>query len=36
VRQTLKHIFAIANTEGINTDAAARRIARSRLFENGT
>jgi len=32
VRQTLKHIFTIAKTEGINTDVAARRIARSRLF----
>lgn len=34
VRQTLKHIFAIATAEGINTDVAARRIARSRLFED--
>jgi leucine dehydrogenase len=33
VRQTLNHIFAIAKAEGINTDGAARRIARSRLFE---
>jgi glutamate dehydrogenase/leucine dehydrogenase len=35
VRQTLKHIFAIAKAEGINTDVAARRIARSRLFGKG-
>ena len=34
VQQTLEHIFATARTEGINTDAAARRIARERLFEN--
>jgi glutamate dehydrogenase/leucine dehydrogenase len=34
VQQTLEHIFATAKAEGINTDAAARRIARSRLFEN--
>ncbi len=33
VQQTLEHIFATAKTEGINTDIAARRIARSRLFE---
>ena len=33
VRQTLNHIFAIAKTEAINTDVAARRIARSRLFD---
>jgi leucine dehydrogenase len=31
VQQTLEHIFNTANAEGINTDAAARRIARSRL-----
>jgi glutamate dehydrogenase/leucine dehydrogenase len=31
VQQTLEHIFTTANAEGINTDAAARRIARSRL-----
>lgn len=34
VQQTLEHIFATAKAEGINTDAAARRIARERLFEN--
>jgi len=33
VQQTLEHIFATAKAEGINTDAAARRIARSRLSE---
>jgi glutamate dehydrogenase/leucine dehydrogenase len=36
VRQTLKHIFSMATAQGINTDAAARRIARSRLFGNET
>ncbi|MGD8522939.1 MAG: hypothetical protein PVF56_17455, partial [Desulfobacterales bacterium] len=35
VRQTLQHIFTIAKAEGINTDVAARRIARSRLFGKG-
>lgn len=34
VQETLKHIFATAKAEGINTDAAARRIARKRLYEN--
>ena len=31
VRQTLHHIFEMAEAEGITTDAAARRIAESRL-----
>ena len=34
VQQTLEYIFATAKAEGINTDAAARRIARSRLPED--
>ena len=34
VRQTLMQIFETAKAEGINTDAAAQRIARIRLFEN--
>lgn len=34
VRQTLTQIFETAKAEGINTDAAARRIAGKRLFEN--
>ena len=34
VQKTLRHIFAIAKSEGINTDAAARRIARSRLSQD--
>ena len=34
VQQTLAQIFATAKAEGINTDTAARRIARKRLFEN--
>jgi len=33
VQQTLENIFATARAEGINTDAAARRIARARLFD---
>jgi len=32
VQQTLEYIFATATAEGMNTDAAARRIARARLF----
>jgi glutamate dehydrogenase/leucine dehydrogenase len=32
VQQTLDHIFSTATAEGLNTDAAARRIARARLF----
>jgi glutamate dehydrogenase/leucine dehydrogenase len=32
VQQTLEHIFTTATAEGMNTDAAARRIARARLF----
>jgi glutamate dehydrogenase/leucine dehydrogenase len=34
VRQTLKHIFEVAQAKGINTDAAARRIGRQWLFGN--
>lgn len=32
VRGTLRHIFQVAEAEGITTDAAARRIAESRLL----
>ncbi len=31
VRRTLRHIFHVAEAEGITTDGAARRIAESRL-----
>jgi len=34
VQQTMNHIFAIAESEGITTDEAARRIAEARLAED--